>query len=988
MRRPSKPPARSRSDGAQLREGADYLLEWIGGRIGPNERRQVVILACAFDEACAGVQPLDPEDLADLLADRRKAIAEIVGRYGGVVSSMMLARQIVCWGWPRSREDDARLAVAAALEIVDNLGSQCRCVLDAGIAVVDCDGTRGSDGSRLIAAAVNDAQSMLAEAPSGAILVSPTLRRLLGGMFELEPFGEPSQTGAASHRAWRVASAVAGRTNAAWVQPDTLFGRRTERATLARLWGEVSEGGFHQLWIHGEAGIGKTALLADLKSRIDGTGGTFIEAHCLPETQGSVLSLAYQLQEGLCDHGLALPPHGPPADAACLAGAAAAMLRLRRPPGPIAIGIEDAHWADQPSMDFILALSAQLAQTRSLMLVVTSRAEAPLSPASAAPWQTLELGRLSEEELRHMLRVPMLTPQLPEPIRHVIARHAEGIPLYARELAWLTAKGPDRLYSDSQCRLLSSPNRLNAALLARLEAVGELKHLAQAAAVLGRVFETRLLAAVLEADTERVRERLDALVARAILMPAHHPPGAQYRFSHTLLWSAAYGSLLKSRRRQLHARAACELARGLAGIAATSPERAANHFTKAGDHANAFAWWEQAARRADSQGKSALAIAHIDRALSARAAAPEAASALDEARLHSLLGKQLGILHGNASAATQAAFQRALGLLSQLPARPGDLRFDIQWGLCTVHLVRCELDAALESTAGLIEEARASNRNDQLVVALRLHGTAKLLYGCVRDAIDLYRMVEAIYDPKAHSLIGCRYVSNQGIVGRAHLAWATAIAGDEAGSLAAERTALALAAELDHPHTSANTLGVLATAAKIRGDVGAAAALAHACLDVGQARHFEYWIARARIVLAWVEGKRDPARGLALSHAAADGYRRTGSDRAAAFAYCIEAELAVLAGKPADALMAVERAETMGSISPRFIYAAELLRLRATALFDLDPGQYPAAIAALARAQAIAEDQGALTFGRRVVETRRSLTERRDTRRFAPAIGA
>ena len=996
MSRSATLPTRTLSGPAQPSGDADYLLEWIGGRIGPNERRQVVILACAFDEACARVQPLDPEDLADLLADRRRAIAEIVGRYGGVVSSMTLARQIICWGWPRSGEDDSRLAVAAALEIVDHLGAQCRSALDAGIAIVDKDGRRGGDGSTLIAAAVNTAQSMLAEAPSGAILVSPTLRRLLDGMFELEPFGQQRLSGEDAQRAWRVAGAVCGRSNAACIQRVTLFGRSAERATLTRLWGEVSDGSFCRLWIEGEAGIGKTALIADLKTHIDAAGAIFIEAHCLPETQGSVLSLAHQLHEDLCDHGLALPrrcapgdiPTAGPTDAASLAAAAAAMLRLRPAPGPIAICIEDAHWADPPSMDFILALSAQLAQTRSLMLLVTSRTAPPHSPAAAERWQTLELRRLSEQDVLAMLRVPNLTPELPEPIRHVIAHHAEGIPLYARELAWLTAQGPDRLYSESHYRLLSSPNRLNAALLARLEAVGDLKHLAQAAAVLGRLFETRLLAAVLEADEAKLRERLDALVARGILMPAHRPAGVQYRFSHTLLWSAAYGSLLKSRRRQLHARAAAELAHGSAGIVQTAPERAAHHFTKAGDHASAFAWWERAAQRADRAGKSALAIAHIDRALSARAAAPDTSTALDEARLHSLLGKQLGILHGSASAATQAAFQRALGLLSQLPARPSDLRFDIQWGLCAVHLMRCELDAAMEGSAGLIEEARASDRNDQLVVALRLHGTAKLLYGCVRDAIDLYRMVEAVYDPRAHSLIGCRYVSNQGIVCRAHLAWATAIAGDEGASLAAQRTALALAAELDHPHTSANTLGVLATAAKIRGDVRSAAALARACLDVGQARHFEYWVARARIVLAWVEARHDPERGLALSHAAADGYRKTGSDRAAAFAYCIEAELALHAGQAGQALMAVEQAERMGSISPRFIYASELLRLRAAALVELDPAQIPSALAILARAQSIAEDQGALTFARRIAETCTDLTERLSRRRFVPRPGA
>lgn len=981
--RRAEPPPRAAPAPPALAE--DYLLAWIGGRIGRNERRQVVFLGCAFDDPGMGAA-LDPEDLAEILAGRRDTIAEIVGRHGGFVSSTTLARQIVCWGWPRSREDDTRLAVAAALEIAESLGSQVRCVLDAGIAVVDRDGEHERDGSGLIATAVTNVHSMLTEAPRGAILVRPALRSLLGGQLHLEPERLPSQGRHEPEiRAWRVAGAFAGRANAAWVHPQTLFGRGFERAMLARLWNEVADGGFRRLWIHGEAGIGKTALVADLRSRIEAAGGVYIEAACLPETQGRVLSLARQLDEGLAEHGLCSSepcltwePGVPQGDAVALAGRTAALLRLRREPGPIAIGVEDAHWADPPSLEFLLSLAAALAGTRSLMLVVTSRAAPPQCPASpAGAWQAIEVCRLAEEDLRQMLRVPELTPELPEAIRQVIAQHAEGIPFYARELAWLTARGPDRLTSESQYRLLASPNRLNACLLARPDAVGELKHLAQAAAVLGRVFETRLLAAVLEADETKLRERLDALVNRGIMLAEHDRRGAQYRFSHTLLWSAAYGSLLKSRRRQLHARAAEELTKGLSEIAEATPKCAAAHFTKAGDHANAFGWWDKAAHRADQQGKSALAIAHIDRALSARSAAPQTATALDEARLHSLLGKQLGILQGSASAATQAAYQRALALLSQLPARPGDLGFDIQWGLSTVHLVRCDIDAALEATAGLIEEARAANRNDQLLVALRLHGTAKLLHGCVRDAIDLYRMAEALYDPKAHSLISCRYASDQGIIGRAHLAWAMAIAGDEAGSRAAERAALVMAGRLDHPHTSANALGVLATAAKIRGDAAAAAALAHACLEISRVRGFEYWIARARIVLAWIAARRDPAQGLAMSHAAADRYRKTGSERAAAFAYCIEAEIALLAGEPRRALQAVERAEHMGSISPRFIYASELLRLRAAALVAVDAGQRPAALATLARAQCIAEAQGATAFARRVAETSTAIAARR-----------
>ena len=179
------------------------------------------------------------------------------------------------------------------------------------------------------------------------------------------------------------------------------------------------------------------------------------------------------------------------------------------------------------------------------------------------------MARLAAAQIERIVLAGEDGARLSPTVRQRIVELADGIPYYACELGRLCTEMGEL---DLHPRMLARPNRLNSALTNRLDALSTLKPLVQAAAVLGRLFDSRVLAAALEMDVRVIEERLELLVRMRILGRRRRRLAYQYRFEHALLWAQAYSSVIGSRRRLLHLKIAAVLTGELGASIGSAPE--------------------------------------------------------------------------------------------------------------------------------------------------------------------------------------------------------------------------------------------------------------------------------------------------------------------------------------------------------------------------------------------------------------------------------
>ena len=967
-----------------------FSADWIGLHLGRAERRRVAILASGNTAPADGADSTDLEEMARLIHRYRHEARLSIESFGGHIVGQSGTSLMACWGFPSAGEDHLRRALHAALQIAALGGPdlQVGCGVDTGLVVADR--SQGeARGVNLTGPALRKAERLQAAAEPGTVVVSDAVQLLVGRSFELRPLASSATSGIwrviNPRRAWRRAPAVA----------CGVVGHVTERQSLDEIWLQVVDGHPQCVSILGEAGIGKSRLLRYLEQKVASAGGTWIEIGCLPETSRAPLQALRQAMDALPEvpaAGLAkyLAALGEPdrnllqlflRRAGALAGCRLeaegsrqdrlfALIRdwiaAQASIGPIALVFEDLHWADPATIDFVTDIGERLASMGPICLASTSRGPEPLKIRTAAQHTELRPGRLTTNEIQQLLACSPSGSTLTTAAREQIAIRSEGIPLFAEELARLCANAQG---DEDGIDLLLEPGPLNVVLSARLDALGELKTLAQAAAVIGRQFDVPLIALALQMDRKQLTDSLQKLVTSGFLetMPGRRSADV-FRFSHALLRDAAYASVLKARRRELHQRVADILAED--PVAEQWPEIVAEHYTAAGNSNGAFTWWHKAGLRAAEISATRAAVDHLNRALTVRTHYPEAGSDQEEIEILRLLGIQLAALKGNGAPEVVETLQRCLELSRQIGGPPGDFdaHFDTLWALHSCYLVRGEITRALEIGDRLTASADQGGQEERRLRAHRMQGLAKLLGGDIEEAFGHYRLVLELYDVRRHAELRFQHASDQGALAHAHLAWGEAIAGRLGSSSRNAQAALVLSSRLQHPHTSAHVLCILATRAQTLGERQAASALAFAGKTLGERHEFPYWSAWADIVLGWTKGNREE-QGIALIESAIGAYRRTGASQALPYALLLLAESALACNQAGRALSASEEGWAIAEQNSLMLYASELMRVRALATLRLGINTSHAMELA-ARAESLAASQGAATFRARAAEFR------------------
>jgi class 3 adenylate cyclase len=746
---------------------------------------------------------LDPEDYRAVVQQYHQTCTTVIQRYDGHIAQHLGDGLLVYFGYPSAHEDDARRAVRAGLEIVESLKGQVRQYplqvrigIHTGLVVI---GEIGSGETREMLAlgeTPNIAARIQGQAHPDEIMVSAATYRLVEGLFACEDRGQPALKGVATpltlHRVVKESN-LHSRFEAAIQKGLTpLVGREEELALLHRRWEQAKEREGQVVLLSGEAGMGKSRLVQEMKDRVSVEGAIRIAFRCSPYHQNSafypILDHLQRLLQFMPDDApqrkLAKLQHAlthyrfPQAETLPLL---AALLSLPQPDGmqpltwspqkqkektqealvawiieeaarqAVYLVWEDLHWIDPSSLE-VLTLVLQQVPTSRVLAVLTYR------PDFAPPWRPwahstqLTLNRLGPQHVTAIVTQVTSKAVLSAEIIQQIARKTDGVPLFVEELTKSVVEAVGA-QSHASLQALGIPATLQDALMARLDRLGTAKTVAQLGATLGREFSYDLLQAVSPTDAPVLQHSLQLLIDAELLYQRGLPPHATYLFKHALIQDTAYQSLLKSKRQQYHQQIAPVLEAQFPDTTETQPELVAHHYTEANRIAQALPYWQRAGQRAAQRSAYVEAVNHLTKGLELLQTLPDTPERTQqELRLQLALAGPLVFTKGWAAPEVESVHTRALALCRQLGETPE--RFWVLLGLHGFYMTRAELKTTREMAEQCLRLAQNAHNPIFLVWAHFILGQNMFWLGEFAQAREHLEAGIALYDPQQRRSYG------------------------------------------------------------------------------------------------------------------------------------------------------------------------------------------------------------------------------------------
>jgi class 3 adenylate cyclase/tetratricopeptide (TPR) repeat protein len=827
---------------------------------GGAEFRQLTVLFCDLVGSTQLSQSMDAEALRELMQAYQECGRVVVTRYEGHVAQYLGDGMMVYFGWPRAHEDDAERALRSALDLVEAVKHvaaprplQIHVGVATGSVVVGETGVSDVGASRLaVGETPNLAARLQALAEPDAIVVAESTWRLAGRRFDYEDLGEHDLKGILQPvRAYRVRGLVRveGRFEAARSRVLTpLVGRASEVALLLDRWERARGGEGQGVLLSAEAGIGKSRVTRALREQLEPTSHLSLHYQCSPFHSNSDFYPVIEHLERAADFRLEDDPDTRLEQMEALLSKAqvnvseiaplfAALLSLpmHRYPSrsrspqqqkeqiiaallsqviglanhkPVLVVLEDAHWADPSTLEVFGALLNGIDTVKALV-VITYR------PEFNPPWlgqsrvTALRLARLSRKETARLAQEVSGKP-LPDAVLDQILAKTDGVPLFVEELtkavleSGLLQDAGERFVLSGPLPPLAIPSSLHDSLMARLDRLAPVKELIQLGAVIGREFSRALIAKLARVPEPGLDSGLEQLVESGLMYRRGTGADVVYVFKHALVQDAAYASILKSRRVQLHA-AVAEALQKDDQLTHSEPEFLARQFECAGLAERAIEWYMVAGQRATLRSANREALHHFQRALELLDGMETTPEAL-ERRID--LNTELGLIHitlqGWASKLATGHFMEAERLSREQPYT--ERRFRTLVGM----------SVALTWSGNF---ADAKSRSEELVVladhtAQRIHGLyarqvaaqRNMYEGRFHAAIAEARAALGLYDEAADISLAFRYGHDPGLISLwwgAYCLWET---GAMDQGLGFAEQALALARRLGHPFSLATSL--------------------------------------------------------------------------------------------------------------------------------------------------------------------------------------
>jgi class 3 adenylate cyclase/predicted ATPase len=821
-------------------------------------------------------------------------------------------------------------------------------------------------------------------AAPNTLVISAATFQLLGGFFACQALGPTLLKGLAQPlEVYQVLYESTARSRldvAGGAGLTPLVGREQEIGLLLERWAQVKDGLGQVVLLSGEAGIGKSRLLQVLTEQVASEPQAWLTpCQCSPYYQHTALYPLIELLERVVlqfdrdetppqklrklegfvvQYGLPLAKAVPlfasllslplSADYAALPlspeqqrqktlhALLTILLRIAAQQ-PVLFVMEDLHWVDPSTLE-LLSLLVDQCPTARILALLTFR------PDFSPPWTgrshltQVTLPRLPRRQAAEMTaRVAHSKALPPEVVAQVVAK-TDGVPLFVEELTKMVLESGLLQEREEHYELtgplppLAIPTTLHDSLMARLDRLGAVKGLAQLGATLGREFAYTLLQAVAPWDEETLQRGLQQLVAAEFLYQQGLPPQATYRFKHALIQDAAYQSLLKSTRQQIHQQIARVFETQFPALVEAQPELVAQHYTAAGCTEQAVHYWQRAGQHASDRSADLEAISHLTTGIELLTTLPETPGRIQRAlTLYIALGAALQKTKGLAAPEVEHAYTQARALCQQV----GETRelVPILYGLWRFYGTQGQLHTARELGETMLRLAQHAHDPESEVIAHHALGVAWLWLGALSAARRHLEDGIARYTPDLSRALAFRTGTDPGVACRVFAAMPLWLLGHPDQALARLHEALAVAHELARPYTLASARSLAGFVSQWRRDVPAVYEYAEAAVALATEQGFPFWAALGMSFRGWalaMEGQGE--EGVVQARQGIVALRATGAALLVPYLCTVLADVCAHLGHTEEGLQALAEAYTLVEQQEERWWEAEVARLRGVLL--------------------------------------------------------
>jgi serine phosphatase RsbU (regulator of sigma subunit) len=786
-----------------------------------------------------------------------------------------------------------------------------------------------------------------------------------------------------------------------------LTGRETEVHLLMDRWEQAHEGMGQVVLITGEAGLGKSRLVQTIRERLlpdsraagdsRGTASPIIDWYCAKPFQdtglrpiiqyfarlldfdsGAPRALCFdRLAQYLEDCGLGqpetialfaklllLPPDAryqgrsltPVREREETFSAVHEWLRVRASREPVLFIVEDLHWVDASTLEFLEQFIALGLHDR-ILTILTCRPEFRHPWPPQAHQTSIALNRLTRRQVAELTQREVGNAP-PASLVTQIYERTRGNPLLVEEFTTMMRESAAAV-PDGKGEM---PVTLQQLVLARVDRMSSTREVAYFAAVLGREFDFELLVAAMGEDAEMLQAELGKLAGADILRVKGDLPDASYVFKHDLIKEALRDAQDEARQRQIHGQIAGAIETHFPQLAETQPELLAQHYTEAGLVEKAVAYWLNAGRRSQERSANIEAISHLTKGLEMLRRLPESdLRESTELELLRFLGTAYIAARGYASPEVGPIFERAR-ILSERVGNPTQEFVTIR-GQFAFHIVRGELPICTELAGQAMRLAEKNGDPGLLMEALFLQGLTMLYSGNFAGARECCATALLKYDDRERTAFWAAQTGeDSGVTHRCYLALAHWYLGFPDRAQALGKEACDLARQFCHPFSIGYALHHNAWLDQVCRLGAEAQALGEEEMKIAAEQGFLFWHASGVLYRAsgmlladnFEEGLRQFQKGL-------DAYRATGAGLALTYYLGILGESLMRAGRVIEARQILDEALALTDKHGERFHEAELHRLRGE-VYLLAGEDAAAAGASFRKAIAIAKSQNSRSW--------------------------
>ena len=944
-------------------------------------------------------EKLDPEDFRQILHVYQDTCVYAVNQYEGHLAQYLGDGVLIYFGYPGAHEDDSQRAIRCGMEILselerlNDLQSQfhgknlaVRIGIHTGLVVVGEISRDKKHGQLALGNTPNIAARLQSMADPNTIIISDVTYRLVKKYFKCKPLGAYALKGI-SHKMdiFKVVQEieVSYSFKKQVIKGMTPFvGRENEIQNLLAAWENVKMKNGAVALIVGEPGIGKTRLLRVFEERIKEEPHHWLVCRCISYYKNSafypIINLINsqlkfgknepneaklrKLEEALSlydfDINETLPiiasllsiPISQPEQTLHLTPQKQKektiqvllnWLIMSAKRNPLLFVIEDVQWADSSTLEHLTLLMDKIDKAPILIILTSNpRFNPPVNEKSRLT--EIFLNRLTKEQIEHMVKEVTGGKNMPSEVIDLLLQKTDGVPLFVEELIKMLVDSNFLIEKENRYEIKETllrpaiPDTLQDTLMARLDQLGAVKEVVQLAAVVGREFSYELISSVCSLDKPTLKKELNSLVEADILEVKEDLKDKKYIFRQVLIQDAAYNSILKSKRQDLHKKIAGILEKQFKAFVESHPQILAYHYTRAKIFNKAIDFHLNSGKLLVQQSAHRDAISQLRKGL-------QLLEHIDEEKTRNKLELDLQITLGIPLLATKGYGAEEVGKVYErardLSQKVGDIPqlFPALVGQYRFYLLRGDLSKAFDISELLLSWAQTSQNSNLLLEATRSVGVTLFHMGEVTTGLEQLEKGIKYYDPVQHSTHAHIYGTDPAVSCFSYGALAKCLLGYEKQALNYGKKALKQTQKLRHPFSRVFALNHHCWLHQFYRNTELVDKFTNELVTIAGDYGFPFWEITGLFFKGWVLSQSIKKNsGIKQMEHNIKAFQGIGVGSVLPYFMTAMAEVCIENHQPEKSLNWLQEADAISQKNGEHFFDAEIFRVKGEAIFSLD----------------------------------------------------